>query len=472
MRNLSIDGDRGSRSMSGANGPMAPVHSDTQSMKYSRVNPGTQASSLGPPRREVSQEAQQNNSSSGCGELKTEVLQGREAVTADISQIPSPQSTRHVSSYTTMTLEASPTLYAPPVIKKPPSTSESKVIVPHHSTHSEMMSQVDTCPKVLPGDETVTGEINSGRDSLSQDDGLTLDYGSQIGVTRENDDQKTDDSQSKEDELAQNEEIPNVLLEKMFTDLCRRFLETDNIPKQLMDSGYSSEIFCTKRRQKSAHLDHLNTMSNAELITEVSESGLNMSASPSKDSIDMQNIEEIPEDENTTEHGQVPDSSSDKPPNEISEMATKKVVIEEEQKQNVCQVPDSSSDKPPNEISEMATKKVVIEEEQKQNACQVRNGSLDKLPNEMSELVTKEDVKEEEQMQSTCQVSLELTENRDSDNSLTEVNEALNDSNRVGSVEEMTPGSDEATGLAEGNMNEDSRSSIYRPAPEGEAAGK
>ena len=418
MRNLSMDGERGGRSMSGANGPMAPVHSDTQSIIYSRVSPGTQTSSVEPPRREESQRAQQNNLSRGGGELKTEVLQGREPVTADISQIKSPQSARHFSSYTT--LEASPTLCAPPVIKKPPSTSESKVTEPHHSTRNEMVSgstgeTVDTCPKVLLGNETVTGEINPGRESLSQDDDLTLDNGSQIGVasTRENDD-------------------------IMFRDLPLTSLETDTIPKQLIDSACSSEIVSPGTRQESAHLDGLNTISNAELGTEVSESGLGMSASSSKDSIDMQNIEEIPKDENTIELGQVAGSCFDKPPNEMSEMATKENVIVVERIQNICQVPDSSSDK---------------------------------LPNEMSELVTKEDVIEMEQnlMQSTCQVpEPELTKNRGSDSSLTEVN----DSNRVGSEEEMAQGNDEAAGLAEGNMNEESRSSIHRPAPEGEAAGK
>ena len=422
MRNLSMDGDRGGRSMSGVNGPMAPVHSDTQSIIYSRVSPGTQASSVEPPRREESQRAQQNNLSRGGGELKTEVLQGREPVTADISQIRSPQSTRHVSSYTT--LEASPTLCAPPIIKKPPSTSESKVTEPHHSTRNEMAAgstgeTVDTCPKVLLGNETVTGEINPGRESLSQDDDLTLDNGSQIGVasTRENDD-------------------------IMFRDLPLTSLETDTIPKQLNDSACSSEIVSPGTRQESADLLGLNTISNAELGTEVSESGLGMSASSSKDSIDMQNIEEIPKDEkfeSTTELGQVPDSSLDKPPNEVSEVATEENVIVEEQIQNICQVPDSSLDKP---------------------------------PNEMSELVTEEDVIVVEQIQNICQVPLELTENRDSDSSLTEVNEALNDSNRVGSEEEMAQGNDEAAGLAEGNMNEDNRSSIYRLAPEGEAAGK
>ena len=472
MRNLSMDGDRGSRSMSGANGPMAPVHSDTQSIIYSRVSPGTQTSAVGPPRREVSQGAQQNNLSRGGGELKTEVLRGREPVTADISQIRSPQSTRHVSSYTT--LEASPTLCAPPVIKKPPSTSESKVTEPHHSTRNEMAAgstgeTVDTRPKVLHGNETVTGEINSGCESLSQDDDLTLDNGSQIGVanTREN------NNQSKEDEQAQNgsaTSIPNVSPEKMFTDLSLRSLETDTIPKQLNDSACGSEIVSPGTRQESAGLDGLNTISNAELDTEVSESGLGMSASSSKDSIDMQNIEDIPKDENTNgELGQVPDSSSDKPPNDISEMATKENVIEVEQMQNRCQVPDSSLDKPPNEMSEMVTEEDVIVVEQMQNTCQVPDSSLDKLPNEMSEMATKEDVIEEEQMQSTCQVpEPELTENRGSDSSLTEVN----DSNRVGSEEEMTQGNDEAAGFTEGNMNEDSRSSIYRPAPEGEAAGK
>ena len=449
MRNLSMDGKRDSRSMSGANGPMAPTHSDTGNIIYRRVSPGTQTSAVGPPRREVSQGAQQNNSSRGGGELKTEVLQGREPVTADISQVKSSQSARHSSSNTTVTLEASPTLCAPPVIKKPPLPSKCKVTEPHHSTSSEMASgstgeKVDACPKVLLEDETVTGEINSGCDSLSQDDDLTLDNGSQIGVTntRENDDHNTDNSQFKEDELAQNEEsatsIPNVSPEKMFTDLSLRSLETDTIPKQLIDSGYSSET----ARLESAHLDHLNTTSNAELGTEVSESGLGMSASLSKDSIDMQNIEEIPKDENTIELGQVADSSLDKPPDEMSEMATEENVIEVEQMQNTCQVhvPDSSSDK---------------------------------LSNEMSELVTKEDVIVVEQMQNTCQVpDLELTENRGSDSSLTEVNEALNDSNRVGSEEEMTQGNDEPAGFAEANMNEDSRSSIYRPAPEGEAAGK
>ena len=418
MRNLSMDGDRGGRSMSGANGPMAPVHSDTQSIIYSRVSPGTQTSAVGPPRREVSQGAQQNNLPRGGGELKTEVLQGREPVTADISQTRSPQFTRHVSSYTT--LEASPTLCAPPVIKKPPSTPERKDTEPHHSTRNEMASgstgeTVDTCPKVLPGDEAVTGEINSGRESLSQDDDLTLDTGSQISVasTRENDD-------------------------IMFRDLPLTSLETDTIPKQLIDSACSSEKASPEARQESADLDGPNTISNAELGTEVSESGLGMSASSSKESINMQNIEEIPKDEkfeSTTELGQVPDSSFDKPPNEVSEVATEENVIVVEQIQNICQVPDSS---------------------------------LDKLPNEMSELVTKEDVIEEEQMQNTCQVPLELTENRDSDNSLTEVN----DSNRVGSEEEMTQGNDKGAGLAEGNMNEESRSSIHRPAPEGEAAGK
>ena len=454
MRNLSMDGDRGSRSMSGANGPMAPVHSDTQSIIYSRVSPGTQTSAIGPPRREVSQGAQQNNLSRGGGELKTEVLQGREPVTADISQIRSPQFTRHVSSYTT--LEASPTLCAPPVIKKPPSTSERKDTEPHHSTRNEMASgstgeTVDTCPKVLPGDETVTGEINSGCESLSQDDDLTLDNGSQIGVasTRENDD-------------------------IMFRDLPLTSLETDTIQKQLIDSACSSEKASPEARQEFAHLDGLNTTSNAELSTEVSESGLGMSASSSKDSIEMQNIEEIPKDEkfeSTTELGQVPGSSFDKPPNDISEMVTEENVIVVEQMQSICQVPDSSLDKPPNEISEMATKKDIIEEEQMQNTCQVPDSSLDKPPNEISEMATKENVKEEEKklMQSTCQVpEPELTENRGSDSSLTEVN----DSNRVGSEEEMTQGNDEASGLAEWNMNEDSRSSIYRPAPEGEAAGK
>ena len=264
------------------------------------------------------------NSAAGNGELKTVVLKGQEPVTADFR----PSQSARPNTTSVMTLEASPTVCAP-VAKILPSESTSKKTLADDSRAAERKVN-SNIERELQAEGKVSQVL-----SLSNDDDITFDNGSQefVGAAynTEKDKSNTGDKHLNQNKQPHSTESSlcsqtatitstlkspnedNVTLnpnnessEVNFQDLILDSIQADELPKQPADLGYTSEKVSPEARPEGDMVNDLNVLSSDEIssrwfsrdASEATESGLGISPSSNRSSMDMQNLKENPEDVN------------------------------------------------------------------------------------------------------------------------------------------------------------------------------